>query len=237
MTDPRRKRQRNSLRPEQKPKGGLFAELAWGTALSLYECVLLGDKAWWWKMHYGLWKAYIGWNPDRVLDSLTDEEYRDTLAYGETPASTILRALAICRHHFPDADSLTDLGAGRGMIAMTAAANGWDVLALEYLKEFVKRSEPLTRRWGWSVDWVQGDFLVLPLPCSDIIHVAATALPLDTRQLLENKFAAECGPEQGILLQDWILDEERFEALVGIRLPVTWGSSYFTLHRPKQNVG
>lgn len=225
---------RSGLRPEQKPRLGLLGEVAWGTALGLYECFLLGHRAWWWQMHFGLWRAYRGWHPDRVLEQLPEEEYRDTLAYGETPASSVLKMLDMCREHFPEADSLLDLGAGRGIIAMTAASQQWDVMALEYLREFIERSEPVTLRLGLPVQWVCGDFLQLPFPPCDILHVAATAYPEETRQALADKFAAECGPDQGIVTQDWILDEERFEALVGIRLPVTWGSSYFTLHRPRR---
>lgn len=224
---------KSGLRPEQRPKYGLIGEVAWGTALGLYECFMLGHKAWWWQMHWGLWRAYRGWNPDQVLSELPREEYRDTLAYGETPASTVLKMLELCREHFPDAESLLDLGAGRGTIALTAAASNWDVMAMEYLHEFIERSEPLTLRLGWPVQWVKGDFLVLPYPPCDIIHVAATAFPQETRDALLKKLRTECGPEQGIVTQDWILDEEHFEPLVGVRLPVTWGSSYFTLHRPR----
>lgn len=224
---------KSGLRPEQKPRFGLLGEVAWGTALGLYECVILGQKAWWWQMHGGLLRAYWGWNPDKVLADLPEEEYRETLAYGETPASSVLKMLAVCRDHFPDAESLLDLGAGRGVIAMTAAANEWDVMAMEYLREFLERSEPLTIRYGWPVQWVKGDFLLLPFPPCDIVHVAATAFPEETRSALADKLARECGPEQGIMTQDWILDEERFEPIVGLRLPVTWGSSYFTLHRPR----
>ncbi len=221
----------SGLRKEQRPRLGLIGEVAWGTALSLYECCLLGHRAWWWQMHYGLWKAYRGWNPDKVLAGLSETEYRDTLAYGETPASTVLRMLEIARSHFPEAESLLDLGAGRGIMAMTAAASGWEVMAVEYLGEFVERSQPLTSRLGLSVSWVKGDFLELPLPPCDLLHIAATAYPEATRQALQEKLAIECEPDQGIVTQDWILDEERFEALLGARLPVTWGSSYFTLHR------
>ena len=219
------------LRPEQKPRMGLLGEVAWGTALGMYECCLLGQHAWWWQMHYGLWKAYRGWNPDKMLDDLPDGDYRDTLAYGETPASSVLKMLDICRQHFPEAESLLELGAGRGVLALTAAAADWDVMALEYLQEFIDRSEPLTRRLGWPVQWVRGDFLVLPFPPCDVVHVAATAYPDSTRDALADKLAAECSPEQGIMTQDWILDDDRFETLVGARMPVTWGSSYFTLHR------
>lgn len=226
----------SGLRPEQKPKLGLLGEVAWGTALGVYEFCMLGHRAWWWQMHWGLLRAYMGWNPDHVLDALTEEEFRETLAYGETPAWTVMRMLEMCRQHFPDAESLLDLGAGRGVMAMTAAANEWDVMAMEYLQEFIRRSEPLTMKLGWPVQWVKGDFLVLPFPPCDIVHVAATAYPEETRNALADKLAAEVGPEQGIVTQDWILDEERFETLVGVRMPVTWGSSYFTLHR-RRSIG
>jgi hypothetical protein len=184
-------------------------------------------------MHFGLWRAYRGWNPDRVLAELSPEAYRDTLAYGETPACSVLRMLDMCRQHFPDAESLLDLGAGRGVMAMTAANCSWEVLAIEYLPVFQERSEPLIADLALPVQWVCGDFLVLPFPPCDIIHLAATAFPEETRRALADKLAAECDSEQGIVTQDWILDEERFEALAGARLPVTWGSSYFTLHRKR----
>lgn len=182
-------------------------------------------------MHFGLWRAYSSWNPDEVLARLAPEEQRDTLAYGETPAVSVLKMLALCHTHFPHAQSLLDLGAGRGIVAMTAAANGWDAVALEYLQEFITRSEPLTQRLAWPVYWLKGDFLTLTLPQSDIIHVAATAYPQTTRDLLGQRLAEQCQDHQGILTQDWILDDQYFEALAGFRLPVTWGSSYVTLHR------
>lgn len=184
-------------------------------------------------MHYHLWRAYRDWDPDKILDELPEEKNIGTLAYGETPASTVRRALAVCQQHFPNAFSLCDLGAGRGVLSMTAAALEWDVLAVEYMEEFLKRSVPVSEKLGLSVDWVQGDFLKLPLPPADIIHTAATAYPESFRTHMADKFAAEATPEQGLLLQDWILDEERFEVLVGFRLPVTWGSSHFVLHRRK----
>ena len=229
-----RRRLRSGLRKEQKPWLGVLGEVAWGTSLALYEAVLLGDKAWWWQLHFHLWRAYRDWNPDDVLEKLSDEEDLGTLAYGETPASTIRRALQMCRRHFPDAFSLCDLGAGRGVLSMTGAALGWDVLAVEYLDEFLKRSKPVSQKLGLSVDWVCGDFLKLPLPPADIIHTAATTYPIEFRDRLADKFAREGQADQGFLLQDWILDDERFEALFGVQLPVTWGSSYFTLHRLRE---
>jgi hypothetical protein len=219
------------LRPEQKPTGGPLGELSWSIAISLHECLRLGRYPWWWKLHLGLWRAYRGWHPNDTLGALPAEEQRDTLAYGETPAYTVTRVLAMCRQHFPRAQSLLDLGAGRGTLALTAAATGWDVLAVEYLQELVLRSEPVGRRHGWPVQWLHGDFLTLSLPRCDIIHVAATAFSDQTRQALADRWIGECDPGQGLLLQDWILDDERFEPLIGVRLPVTWGCSYFTLHR------
>ena len=227
------RRLRSGLRREQKPWLGLMGEVAWGTSLALYEAVLLGDRAWWWQLHFHLWRAYRDWDPDAVLAGLSEDENLGTLAYGETPASTIKRALVICRQHFPDAFSLCDLGAGRGVLSMASAALGWDVLAVEYLAEFLKRSEPVCQKMNLSVDWVQGDFLTLPLPEADIVHTAATAYPDDFRARLLEKFVVEGQKTQGFLLQDWIIDDERFEVLTGFRLPVTWGSSYFALHRLK----
>lgn len=219
------------LRKEQKPWLGLIGEVAWGTSLALYEAMLLGDRAWWWQLHFYLWRAYRDWDPDAVLAGLKDGEDLGTLAYGETPASTIRRALDMCRGHLPDAFSLCDLGAGRGVLSMASAALGWDVIALEYLGEFLRRSEPVSRKLGLSVDWVQGNFLELPLPEADIIHTAATAYPIPFRQQLTEKFLAEGNHAQGFLLQDWIIEHPRFEVVAGMRLPVTWGSSYFALHR------
>lgn len=219
------------LRKEQKPWLGLFGEVAWGTSLAIYEAMLLGDRAWWWQLHFYLWRAYRDWDPDAVLAALEEGRDLGTLAYGETPASTIRRALDMCKLYMPDAFSLCDLGAGRGVLSMAAAALGWDVIALEYLGEFQRRSEPVSRRLGLSVDWVQGNFLELPLPEADIIHTAATAYPIPFRRQLEEKFIAEGLPSQGFLLQDWIIEHPRFEVVAGMRLPVTWGSSYFALHR------
>lgn len=229
------RRLKSGLRREQKPWLGVVGEVAWGTSLALYEAILLGDRAWWWQIHYHLWRAYRDWDPDEVLARLPQEEALGTLAYGETPASSVRRALALCREHYPDALSLCDLGAGRGVLSMTAAALGWDVLALEYLQEFLDRSQPVSQKMNLSVTWVRGDFLKLPLPEVDVIHTAATAYPQEFRAALEEKFFNEGAPGQAYLLQDWLLDDKRFEVLCGVRLPVTWGSSYFALHRRKSN--
>ena len=88
------RRLRSGLRKEQKPWSGIIGEIAWGTSLSLYEMVLLGDRSWWWRMHYHLWRAYRDWDPDAVLEALSEEENLGTLAYGETPASSVRRAHA-----------------------------------------------------------------------------------------------------------------------------------------------
>jgi SAM-dependent methyltransferase len=201
--------------------------------MALHEWSRLGGQAWWWKLHWGLWRAYRGWHPHRALGSLPEAERQDSLAYGETPAYTVLRALGLCRRHYPEARSLLDLGAGRGTLALTAAANGWNVVAIECLEDLVARSQPVSAALGWPVRWVQGDLLTLPHPRFDILHVAATAFPDAMRQTLANRLAEECDSGQGLLLQDWILDDDRFEPLAGVRLPVTWGTSYFTLHRPR----
>ncbi len=229
-------RKRSGLRREQKPWLGLIGELAWGTSLSVYELFLLGDRSWWWRLHLGLWWAYRDWNPDKVLDALPPDRKLETLAYGETPSSTVRRALEMCRDHFPNSFSIVDYGAGRGMVALTAAALGWDALAIEYLEEFLRRSQPLSQKLGWSVEWVHGNFLELPIPDADIHHLAATAFPEHVRETMTEKFAEQGHPEQGLLLQDWIIDDERFEILCSLRLPVTWGSSVFTLHRLKPSI-
>lgn len=219
------------LRSEQRPRGGPLGELAWGVALTLHEGFQLGGQSWWWKLHWHLWRAYRGWHPHRALAQLSPTEFSDALAYGETPALTVVKALQLCRQHVPAARSLLDLGAGRGTLALTAAAQGWEVVAMECVEELIARSQPVGDALGWPVRWVHGDVRTAPLVRCDILHVAATAYPEPMRQLLADRFARECDPSQGLLLQDWILDDDRFEALVGVRLPVTWGTSYFTLHR------
>jgi hypothetical protein len=90
-----------SLGTEKGPEAlaGASGEVAWGTSLALYEALLLGDKAWWWQIHFHLWRAYKDWNPDEVLERLSEDENLGTLAYGETPASSIKRALQMCREH------------------------------------------------------------------------------------------------------------------------------------------
>lgn len=209
----------------------ILRDLCWGVSLSLYETILMGDKWWWWKLHFDLWRAYRDWRPSEVLSQLDETEMLESLTYGEAPASSSKKALAFCHEFFPDAHTLTDLGAGRGVFAMTAALHGWDVIAVEYLQDFIRRSEPLARFFDRPLEWVQGNFLELPLPSTDIIHTSATAYPEDVKAQLADKFRREGIEGQGLLTQDWILEGERFEVLESRWLPVSWGRALFTLHR------
>ena len=171
--------------------------------------------------------------PRLVLARLPDQDMLESLNYGEAPASTAKKALEFCQEYFPQATTLVDLGAGRGVLCMTAAALGWNVLAVEYLNEFIRRSEPVTRSLGWSVEWVQGDFCDLPVPSTDLIHTSATEYPESTRAALAQKLSTECHSGQAILTQDWVLEDPRFEVLASQRWPVTWGTALFTLHRAR----
>lgn len=214
----------------RKPLATILRDLTWGLSLSFYETLLLGDRWWWWRMHSHLRRAYQGWSPKQVLAGLPEAERLDTLMYGEAPASTVRRILRVCRQHFPDARTLADLGAGRGILAMTAAQHDWEVLAIEYLRDFCERSRPVTEALGYDVKWVQADFLTLPLPCTQIIHTSATAYPEEFRLKLAEKLKTEALKGQGILTQDWVLDDPRFKVLASEPMPVTWGTALFTLH-------
>lgn len=208
-----------------------MGDLGWLASLSLYDTLLMGDKSWWWRLHFRLWKAYRGWDPGVMLGALPEEERSETFRYGEAPASTSRSALELCRRHFPQAHTLADLGAGRGVMAVTASFMDWQVLAVEYLSEYLTRSVPVTESLLCSVEWVQADFMKMDVPEAEILHTAATAYPEPFRRALEAKFEAECRPGQGLLTQDWRLEGARFQHLETLRLPVTWGTADFVLHR------
>ncbi len=208
----------------------MVGDLGWLASLSLYDTLLMGDKSWWWRLHFRLLKAYRGWDPGRVLQALPEAERSETFRYGEAPASSVRRALEMCRRHFPQARTLADMGAGRGVMAVTASFMDWEVLAVEYLGEYLTRSVPVTESLHCSVEWVQADFMKMEIPATDILHTAATAYPPEFRAALAQKYEAECRTGQGILTQDWRLEGPRFEVLESLRLPVTWGTADFTLH-------
>ncbi|MCA9792909.1 MAG: methyltransferase domain-containing protein [Candidatus Eremiobacteraeota bacterium] len=210
----------------RKPWYGIIGELFWGCSLTLFEVVNLGGFPWWWKLHWLMYRHYRGFDPDGRVRQLRGNN-PGSLAYGETPVSATRRMLALAQ--VPVGSTLVDLGCGRGLVAMAAACSGYRAVGVEVMPEYLEAAPAITEALGIEVEWIIGDFLELELPSGDCYFVASTAFPQSVRDQLGQRLAQ--GQARLIITLDWIIEHPDYEAVSSLRLPTTWGTSLFTVHR------
>lgn len=197
----------------------------WSASLNLYELLTLGRHGWWWKLHQGMHRHFRGLNPDAQVRELRGDD-PGSLAYGETPAVSTLRMLQLSG--LPKGSRLVDLGSGRGMVALVAAAVGYPSVGIEFFESFVERARLLAREMKVPAEFVCGDFLEAPLPEGDLYLVPATAYPESVRVPLEERLR-RLPRGTRVITQDWLLGK-KFQCLGSVRLPVTWGTALFTFY-------
>ena len=78
--------------------------------------------------------------------------------YSAPPHATHVEAARRLRGQYPQATRLLELGAGGGQFAVSAAAEGFTVTALELRAAGVAHTLRLAREYGVTLNGIQGDF-------------------------------------------------------------------------------
>lgn len=153
----------------------------------------------------------------------------ESLAYGETPAVSVLRILEVSG--LPPGGSFLDLGAGRGLAACVAACAGHPATGLEYFQEHVRVARSVAAELELACRFEQGDFLSAPLPPADLTYACSTAFGEATREALGRRLAEALPSGARLATLDWIPDPGAFEALQSFYVPVTWGVACAVISR------
>lgn len=206
---------------------GLIGSVTWNFSLALYELVCLGRERWWRDMHRGLRREFKGLDPNKMVLNMRGPQHVGSLAFGETPAMSVLKILDTVR--LSEGSHMVDLGSGRGVPCLTAAARGFRATGLEYFAVYTERSQRVADHLGLAAEFISGSFLRGPLPEADLYLVSASAFPEDIRQQL---FERLCQVPTGswVVAQDWILDPP-FQLERMQQLPVSWGIAKICYHR------
>lgn len=199
--------------------------LTWNLTLYLSELYQLHRQGWWWQLKRGLKQEFADLDPNKMVYNMRGQYHVDSLAFGETPVLTVLKILDTLK--LPKGSTICDLGAGRGVPCLVAAALGYKTIGLEYFAVYTERAQRIAKQMGIDATFVSGSFLSKPLPEADVYLVSATAFPEETRAQLKEKLDEQA---QVIVAQDWILgppwEHERMQ-----KLPVSWGTAQFCYQR------
>jgi len=209
------------------PRFGLIGAVTWNLSLTLYELLSLGRQTWWWEMHRALRREFKDIDPNKMVLNMRGPQHIGSLAYGETPALSVLKMLDTVQ--LPAGSHVVDVGSGRGVPCLTAAARGFRATGLEYFAVYTERSQRVAEGLGWSAEFVSGSFLRGPLPKADFYLISASAFPEDVRQSLF-EILCQVPADSWVVAQDWILDPP-FQLERMQQLPVSWGIAKICYHR------
>jgi len=206
---------------------GPFGSMTWAASIWLNEFFQWRKCSWWWDLRRELKQEFRDLDPYRLVMKLRGPYHMGSLAFGETPPSSVAKILNTI--NLPKGSRVVDFGAGRGMPCLTAAALGYRSLGLEYFQVYTERSQRVAQRLNLEATFESGNFLDRPLPEADLYLVSTTAFPEETRQQLLTKLL-EVSPNAWVVTQDWILGppfvNERLQ-----ELPVSWGTAKFCFQR------
>lgn len=219
---------------DRRPWFGPLGELAWSSSLLLYEAAALGRTPWWWKLRRSLARRSRGLDSDRLARSVQGD-VPESLAYGETPAVSVLRILQVSG--LPPGARFLDVGAGRGLAVCAAACSGYRASGLEYFEEHVQVARKVAADLGLDAEFRQGDFLAAPLPPADLAYACSSAFGEATRLALGARLAQALAPGALLATLDWVPDEADFEPLKTFHVPCTWGVACAILSRRRARAG
>jgi hypothetical protein len=199
--------------------------LTWNFSVYLSELIKLRNQPWWRQLKAGLKKEFADLDPNQMVYNMRGPYHVGSLAFGETPVLSVLKILETLQ--LPKGSTIVDLGSGRGVPCLTAAALGYRAIGLEYFAVYTERCQRIAQKMGVDASFRAGNFLHQPLPEADAYLVSATAFPEDTRAALKAKLDQQA---RRIVAQDWILgppwEHERMQ-----KLPVSWGTARFCYQR------
>jgi hypothetical protein len=202
--------------------------LTWNFSLYLSELVRLRKQAWWWQLKRGLKREFRDLDPNKMVYNMRGAFHVDSLAFGETSPLSVLKILKTL--DLPQGATLCDIGSGRGVPCLVAAALGYKTIGLEYFAVYTERAQRIAEQMKVDATFVSGNFLNKPLPKADAYLVSATAFPEEVRAQLKQKLDEQA---QIVVAQDWILgppwEHERMQ-----KLPVSWGTAQFCYQRRRE---
>jgi hypothetical protein len=208
------------------PWFGPVAKLTWNWSLALSEWWHLRHHPWWHQLRQGLKSEFADLDPHRLVLNLRGKQHIGSLAYGETSPLSVLQILHSLQ--LPPATPIVDLGSGRGVPCLVAAALGHPCIGLEYFAVYTERAQRIADRWGWPARFRSGNLLHVEIPEAPLYLVSATAFPEEFREQLLEKLLHL--PACQIVAQDWILPAPFvFERMQ--ELPVSWGTAKFCYMR------
>lgn len=206
---------------------GPIGALTWNWSVYLTEWFSLRQHPWWRQIRKGVQHEFRDLDPYRMVMNMRGPYHIGSLAYGETPPSSVLKILKTVG--LAPGSRVVDLGSGRGVPCLTTAALGYPSVGLEYFAVYTERSQRVAERYGWPARFQAGSFLGKTLPEAELYLISATAFPEEIRRQLHQQLLAI--PEQAwVVSQDWILGPP-FETVILQQLPVSWGTAKFCYHR------
>lgn len=178
-----------------------FENMFWIFRKTTGEFFTYGFSRWWYSLRWALFAAWFGSSPNlAVLRHLKKhsphilEQYGGLpddcgdLTYGETLPGTAFYLIKDAE--LPPGSTVVDLGCGRGVFPLTAAAAfGFSAVGCDIVDEYIQRGEKASRLMGLSGKAVfKGlDFAKDKLPKGDLYFLSATCLDDDSwKKLLKN---------------------------------------------------
>ena len=208
------------------PWFGPVGKLTWRWSLALSEWWQLRQYPWWHELRQGLRREFVDLDPDRLVLNLRGKHHIGSLAYGETSPLSVLQILQTL--NLESGSQIVDLGSGRGVPCLVAAALGYRALGLEYFAVYTERAQRIADCNGWPAEFRAGSLLSAQIPAASAYLISATAFPEEFRQQLLEKLLQL--PPCQIVSQDWILPAPFvFERMQ--ELPVSWGTAKFCYKR------
>jgi hypothetical protein len=196
-------------------------------AVKLYECVLLWNRLWWWKLNFYVSFLYLWDTRFRIVlrEGKKHGPYSlNNYTPGETSLITIMKIFQNTRSG--DALPFIDLGAGRGY-AMFGASLLFKcpTVGVEILPGYVSKCRIMKEKLAVKdMEIVSGDILSFPLTMKGIYFCAATAFDGTLVEALEKKLA-QVPPGSWVVIAHHPFKSPCFQgAYRGTEvLPFTWG--------------
>jgi SAM-dependent methyltransferase len=128
----------------------------------------------------------------------------DEWVYGAAPNAFIADQAA----RLPEGAAVIELGAGEGRNAVFLAEQGFDVTALDYSAEGLRKTRTLADERGVSVDTIRADVMEwAPERTWDAVVIAFLHLPPEARPALHRRIRQILRPG-GVLIAEWFRPEQ-----------------------------
>jgi SAM-dependent methyltransferase len=212
----------------RRPWFGPLGEFSWDLTIQLFERWQLRGMDWPKKIRRELKAEFAGVDSNALALSMQSHGL-GSLTYGDTSLLACHRLLDPLPRDF----RFLDLGSGRGVPTLTAAALGFRSAAgVEFVPRHVEGARRVADRLGLKCEFYCGDFEELQWPEADLIMICSTGFSVKLRERLQLLLLRLAHPPKLILTLDWILDEP-FQLVRRYVCPVGWGTANFLFYELK----